>query len=435
MPSLQKTKIPEGPQDEFHPGSDLLEWIETNFKLYGDVYRANILGKAVYVVSSPECAQHVLRNNWKNYRKGQAIKRVAILLGNGLMVSEGEFWLSQRRMIQPAFHRDVVAGLYDVMTTANFRLLEKWENAAQKKETVNVTSDISLMVLEVTLRALFGADYPLIAPFFKILHDNPARNMDFAQTFVDLRQVVTKVIEQRRGNASVASDLLGILIGARDQTGRPMSDDQLVKEITTIIVAGHETTASTLNLVWYLVSQNPAVEGRLSAEIENLLDGSFPKVERLPTFTYARLVIDEALRLYPPGWLMTRRAQKDDWLGEYFVPAGTEIYISPYIIQRHPDLWAEPNSFQPERFQNTDVREKRSAAMLPFSVGPRNCIGEYFARTEMQLHLIAVASRIRLRYVEEAPPTFEAGVNLRSKQDFLMSPEIKVRPKHGLISA
>jgi cytochrome P450 len=425
MLTEQKQRIPEGPPDAFDPRQDLLIWLEKNFRIYGDIYKASVLEREVYVVSSPEYAQHVLRNNWTNYKKGQAIKRIALLLGNGLMVSEGDFWISQRRMIQPAFHRNVVAGLYHVMRTASFKLLEKWEKAAQQNETVNVTSDVSLAVLEVTLRAVFGADYRMVASFFNILHDHPARNLGFAQTFADLGRIVVEVIERRRSARRESADILGVLMEARDQGGQSMTDDQLVREIKTIIVAGHETTASTLNLIWYLVSQNPEVERQLSTEIETAASGNFPSIEDLPKFTYTRLVIDEALRLYPPGWLMTRRAQEDDWLGEYFVPAGTEIYISPYVIQRHPSLWAAPDSFHPERFVFTDVREKRSAAMLPFSVGPRNCIGEFFARTEIQVLLMTVASRVRMRYVEDHPPEFEAGVNLRSKHDFLMSPEIK----------
>ena len=156
----QPRKIPNGPADAFDREQDLLVWIEANFKKYGDLYRATVFGRNVYVASSPEYAQHVLRNNWENYRKGQAIKRVAILLGNGLMVSEGDFWKNQRRMIQPAFHRNAVAGLYEVMKVANLKLLEKWENSARQDETVNVTSDTSLLVLEITLRAMFGEDYP-----------------------------------------------------------------------------------------------------------------------------------------------------------------------------------------------------------------------------------------------------------------------------------
>jgi cytochrome P450 len=421
----RRKKIPTGPPIPFHPGDDLRMWIDNNFTIYGDIYRASIYGTTVYVINSPKYIQHVLRQNWANYRKGQAIKRVAVLLGNGLMVSEGDFWKGQRRMVQTAFHRDGVAGLYDVMKSANLKLLDKWEISSRRNEPVNITRDVSFTVLEVTLRAVFGVDYPSVAPFFDILHDDPARNLHFAQAFSDLRRVVRNVIERRHNSATEGADILGILMEARDQTGQPMPDDQLIKEITTIVVAGHETTASTLNLIWYLLSQNPNVERLLSAEIGNTGANKFPGIEELPKFTYTRMVIDEALRLYPPGWLLTRRAQKDDWLDDYHVPAGTEIYISPYVIQRHPDLWAEPDSFRPERFNLTDVREKRAAAMLPFSIGPRNCIGEFFARTEMQIHVMTIARRIRLRFAEERPPEFEAEVNLRSKHDFVMSPEIK----------
>ena len=424
MSSHQTTLIPEGPSAEFDPGMDLRVWIGNNFKIYGDIFRTKILGKNVYIVSSPEYAQHVLRNNWTNYRKGLATKQIALLLGNGLMVSEGQFWISQRRMIQPAFHRDLIASLYHVMRSTNSKLVEKWEKAAQRKDTVNVTSDISLMVLEVTLRALFGADYPVVAPFFKILHDNPERDLAFAQHFSGLRKIVTGVIERRRRDASKSADILSVLMQARDQKARHMPDGQLVTEVMTLVVAGHETTASTLNLLWYLVSQNKEVERLLTAEIEGLIVDGFPDIENLTKFKYARLVVDETLRLYPPGWLLTRQAKHDDKLGDYFVPAGTEIYISPYVIQRHHDLWIEPNSFRPEQFYTTDVREKRSAAMIPFSIGPRNCIGELFARTEMQVHLIMVASRVQLRYIKGEPPELEAGVNLRAKNDFIMSPMV-----------
>ncbi len=421
----QAQKIPNGPTEAFAREPDLLVWIEANFRKYGDLYRATVFGKNVYIASSPEYAQHVLRDNWGNYRKGQAIKRVGILLGNGLMVSEGDFWKNQRRMIQPAFHRNAVAGLYEMMKAANLTLLNKWENSARQSEAVNVTSDTSLLVLEITLRAMFGEDYPRVAQSFKILHDEPARSLHFAQAFAETRQVVVELIERRLRSKSKGTDILGLLMNARGQDGDSMPDSQVVKEAMTIIVAGHETTASTLNMIWYLVSQNREVEMRLSAELSRLMSSKFPDMEALANFAYTRLVIDEALRLYPPGWLMTRRAIEGDYLGEYYVPAGTEVYISPYVIQRHPDLWLEPESFHPERFKSTDVREKRSAAMLPFSAGPRNCIGEVFARTEMQVHLITVASHIRLAYVKRAPLELEAGVNLRSRHDFMMSPEMK----------
>jgi cytochrome P450 len=217
-----------------------------------------------------------------------------------------------------------------------------------------------------------------------------------------------------------------MLMGAGDQkTGEAMPDRQLVNEIRTLIVAGHETTASTLNWIWYLLSQHLEVEDKLSRELNHLIGNKFPDLDDLPKFTYTRQVIEEALRLYPSGWLLTRRALKDDQLGDYLVPAGTEVYISPYFIQRHPDLWRDPARFDPDRFAPDRSHERHPLAMLPFSTGPRNCIGEFFARTEMQIHLMMIASRLRMRSVGKNSPELEAGVNLRSKSDFIMKPALK----------
>ena len=426
MIQSEKTQIPVGPPDRYSQNEDLRTWLHDNFKRYGDIYKASIFGRDVYVVSSPEFVQHVLRTNWSNYRKGQWIKRVGLLLGNGLMVSEGEFWKSQRRMIQPAFRREVAGTLYNVIRKANDTLLEKWEKAAEQEEAVNVTRDASLMALEVVLRAVFGVDYGQVAPNFSILSGNPVRDFAFAQAFVHSKQVAAKVIDQRRKGNIGDTDILGTLMEVRDRSGQTMPDDQLVTEIITIIVAGHETTASTLNFLWYLLSQHPKIEERLSAELTNVSSGEPPKLEDLRKFTYTSKVIDETMRLFPPGWLLTRRALKDDQIGKYFVPAGTEIYISPYIIQRHPDIWDDPDSFNPNRFDLDKLKGTQELAMFPFSAGPRNCIGEYFANTEMQIHLITIAKQLRLRYSGSASPELEADVNLRSKYDLIMYPKVRI---------
>ena len=419
-------RIPPGPAERFDTTQGLLPWMGDQFKRFGNIYKASIYGTSVYVVRDPQHAQHVLRDNWQNYPKGQAIKRVVLLLGNGLMASEGEFWRTQRRMIQPAFHRNAIGALTKVITTSNVALLRRWEKAAQEKVSVNVTRDISCMVLEVVLISIFGADYEQVAPHFKILAEESARNLEFAQAFRSFGKIILQVAAQRRKKRMTSADILSMLIEARDQkTGQVMSDRQVVNEIKTLIVAGHETTASTANWIWYLLSQHSEVEEKLSSELNNLLGSEFPDLDDLPKFAYARQVIEEALRLYPAGWLLTRRALKDDQLGDYFVPAGTEIYISPYFIQRHPDLWEGPDSFNPDRFGPEYARDRRLPAMLPFSVGPRNCIGEFFARIELQIHLITIAKQLRLRFVQRTPPELDVGVNLRSKHDFIMNPQLK----------
>ena len=396
--------------------SNLLGWMEDNRREFGDIYRASIFGASVYVVCEPKYVHHVLRKNWQNYRKGLAIRRIAMLLGKGLMVSEGALWKTQRRMIQPAFHETVIAQMTDNIRAANASLLERWEQAAQDVNAVNVTRDISRMTLEITLKAIFGDDYCHLAPHFNILAAEPARTLQFAHAFRSLGTLIGQVIYRRRNNHITLPDILGILLEARDRdSGQCMSDRQLVDEILTLVVAGHETTASTLNWIWYLLSQNPEVEKKLNVEASR---GS----EVPAGFSYSRQVIEEALRLYPAGWLMTRRALNDDKLGDYFVAARTEIYLSPYIIQRHPDLWRDPNRFDPDRFDPVQSAERHPLAMLAFSAGPRNCIGENLARLEMQMNLCMIASKLRLRCLDCKPLELDLGVNLRSKHDFIMLP-------------
>jgi cytochrome P450 len=419
-------RIPSGPREKFSTAQDLLRWMGEQFLRYGDTYKASVYGTIVYATRNPQYAQHVLHENGRNYVKGQAIKRVELLLGNGLMVSEGEFWRTQRRMVQHAFNHSATVTLSKIVAASNVALLSRWQEAAHNKVSVNVTRDVSGMALEVVLKSAFGADYEQVAPHFNILSEEPARNLAFARTFKSLEKTILQLAVQRREEKITTTDILGMLMEARDQkSGRAMPDRQLVNEIKTLIVAGHETTASTLSWTWYLLSQHPEVEEKLSSELYNLFSSKFPNLDDLPKFTYTRQVIDETLRLYPAGWLLTRRALKDDQLGDYFVPADTEIYISPYFIQRHPDLWENPDSFNPDRFGPDHLQDRRPQAMIPFSAGARNCIGEIFARVEMQIHLMTIARHLRLRFAETNPPELDVGVNLRSKHDFIMNPELR----------
>src|SRR5438105_2415220 len=252
---------------------------------------------------------------------------------------------------------------------------------------------------------------------------------NFAHAFQLLGKIILELIAQRRDAGATSIDILGMLMQAKDRdTAEGMSDRQVVNEIMTLIVAGHETTASTLNWAWYLITQHPEVQEKLAAEVDSMPPGDCPSVDELERFLYTQQVLEETLRLYPALWLMTRRALRDDEIGGYFVPAGTEIYISPYFIQRHPNLWENPDRFDPERFAPGDKEKRRRMMLLPFSVGPRSCIGEYFSRLEMQLHLMMVGKRLRLRYEQTEPLEVEPGINLRSKYDFIMTTELRTAP-------
>ena len=422
--AITRGPIPPGPQEDYQPTDDLLDWMGRQFTRFGDTYKASLYGTNVYVTRHLDFARHVLVENSQNYVKGQFIKRIAFLLGNGLMVSEGELWKRQRRLIQPAFHRKSIGSLTQMMAAVNDALLLKWRLAAQRSESVNLTRDVSAMALEIVLRSIFGNDYEQISPHFSLLSEEPARNLAFAQAFRNLGKIILQLVDRRRRLPSTFDDTLGHLMRARDPlSGLVMQDRQLVDEILTLIVAGHETTASTLNWTWYLISQHPEVEERLSDELKSLT--VVPGLEDLSNFPYARQIIEESMRLYPAGWLMTRKSLRDDRLGGYFVPSGTEIYIPPYFIQRDPEVWVDPDRFDPDRFRPENLEHRHPLAMIPFSAGPRNCIGALFARVEMQIHLLIVASRLRLRYVQSRPLELDAAVNLRSKYDFIMYPQIK----------
>jgi cytochrome P450 len=428
MDALLKTteigRIPPGTDEEYTTAQDLLSWMGERFRRFGDIYRALIYGTNVYVTRDPQHAEHVLRESWQNYTKGLFSKRVAILLGNGLMSSEGTLWKKQRRMIQPAFHRNVVASLANVIVSSNRSLLTRWKEAARHHLQVNVTHDISSMVLEVTLRSIFGNDYQQVAEHFNVLSEDSSRDLKFAQAFRSLERIVLVIAADRRKSIQESNDLLSMLMAARDLSGQPMKDRQLANEIKTLIVAGHETTASTLNWVWYLLSGNPEAERRLWKEVDERATGDPTNLDRLDELPFARAAIEETMRMFPPGWLVTRKALRDDQLGEFFVPTGTEIYIPLYFIQRNPKLWEDPDSFDPDRFAPERSRNRHPFAMLPFSAGPRRCIGESLARVEMLIHVAMIAKNLRLKFVGIAPE-LDPAVNLRSKQDLRMEPELR----------
>jgi enediyne biosynthesis protein E7 len=419
-------RLPPGPGESYKATEDLLEWMRCNSERYGDIYQSSLYGQRVYVINSPQAADHVLLRNWRNYpRKGQAVKRIALSLGNGLISSNGEVWARQRRMIQPAFKRESIRVFFEVFQRVSATLLTKWESAARQSASVDVTQDVSLAVLEATLVSIFGSDYDRVAPDFALIADE-SRNMQFAQDCIALGKLVAQVAADRRRDGIDGDDMLGQMMRARDREGgRPMPDAELARHAMTLVIAGHETTASVLNWIWYLLARHPDVEARLDAEIDALLGDGPLGFDGLTDFVYTRQVIEEALRIYPPLWLITRKAVSADHLGEYFVPAGTEIYMSPYLLQRHPRYWEVPDRFDPGRFAAEESQQRHALAACPFGAGPRNCIGEFFARVEMQVHVLLIARVLRLRYSDDRAADFRAGVNLVSRHHFIMQPELR----------
>lgn len=421
---------PPEPELQFDIGStdDSLERMTELFARYGDTYRVYAPGRKsyTYVINHPDDVKRVLVSNHKNYTKGVGLDRVRILLGNGIMTSEGDFWKRQRYMMQPLFHRRVVTEFARLIDAANERFIAKWEAQAARGELVNVTEDMSELTLDIVLRSIFGPDFDRLTQEaggnpFDVVTREQARNLQFAYKFRSLGKVIAGIVNRRREAREEHPDFIGMLMSARDkETGDGMSDRELIDEVMTLVVAGHETTASGLNWTWYLISQHADVEAKMHAELDGAPAEMAPGLAQMEALAYTRQVIDEALRLYPPGWLLSRRTIGPDTLGGYDIPAGTSVMLSPYLLHRHPRFWKDPEKFWPERFAPEHEADRPRFAYMPFAAGPRHCIGETLALYEMLMHLYKVARRYRLTFVADRPVELQAQINLRTRNPLFM---------------
>ncbi len=296
-------------QFDIGPDEDPLPRLTALYARHGDIYRFYSPARGeMWVINHPDDVKRVLVTQHRNYVKGLGLDRVRILLGNGIMTSEGELWKRQRYMMQPAFHRRVIPGFAQLIDACNERCIARWEAQASRGELINITDGTSELALETVLGSIFGTDLERLSADlgenpFAIVAREPARDLRFAYRFRQLTRLVAALIARRREERTEHFDFLAMLMGAADKdTGAPMSDAQMIDEVMTLIVAGHETTASALNSTWYLLARNPAAESRLHAEIDAAPERAAPDLADLETLAYTRNVVDEALRLYPPGW-------------------------------------------------------------------------------------------------------------------------------------
>jgi cytochrome P450 len=431
------TPQPQPPEAElqFDVGStdDSLERMIELFARHGDTYRVYVPARRsyTYVIHHPDDVKRVLVSNHRNYTKGVGLDRVKILLGKGIMTSEGELWKRQRYMMQPLFHRRVITTFAEVIAQSNDRCIARWEGLAQRGELINLTDEMSSLTLEIVLRSIFGRDLDRLSQQlggnpFEVVTREQSRDLQFAYKFRSLTKLVAQLIAQRRGAAEEHFDYVAMLMNARDkESGAPMGERELIDEVMTLVVAGHETTASGLNWTWYLLSQHPQIEARLHAEIAAAAEVPSPSLAEMEELRFTRQVIDEALRLYPPGWVLSRRTINADSLGGYPIPPGTNVLLPLYLLHRHPDFWRNPESFDPDRFAPEHEAERPRFAYMPFAAGPRHCIGETFALYEMLVHLYKVARRYRLRYVPDKPLELEAQINLRTRHPLHMRLEAR----------
>jgi cytochrome P450 len=417
---------------------DPLAFLQRAAEEYGDVVHIRFGPKRhVYLISNPDYIKEVLVTQHASFHKAKGLQTAKAVVGEGILTSEGKKHLRQRRLIQPAFRKERIASYADDMVGFAKKMTDSWQDGEERM----INQDMMELTLAIITNTMFGTDVHESAKeigraievglhyvsrkassIFDIPPSVPTKsNREFQQANEILNKAIYKIIEERRRkNAADLSDLLAMLLAARDEEdGTGMTDEQVRDEVMTIFIAGHETTANTLSWTWYLLSQHPEAERRLWEELDTVLEGRLPTAEDIPKLTYTTNIVWEALRLYPAAWAINREVVEPVQIGEYQFEPGETIMMSQYVMHRKPEYFDQPDQFIPERFEGDLLKRIPQFAFFPFGGGPRICIGNHFALMEAALVIATVAQRFQLRLAPDHPPVEP-------------EPLVTLRPKNGI---
>jgi cytochrome P450 len=429
---------------------DGADYLRTMFAQYGDIVELKLLGPLrLYLFAHPDHVQHILQTKNQNYIVKRPSMHLTAMMGQGLTLSNGDLWLRQRRLMQPAFHRRKVEQMTETTARTISQMLDGWRD--HLGQSFDLATEMEHLSLAVLLATLFGSGITesesqrIVQAVAFVLHVAgrgmflevpPAiptpENLKVKQALRELHQVFEELIEQHRQNPDdERDDLISLLLEARDpETGAAMSQEQLRDEVTSILVAGYETTATALTWTFYQIAQQPEVERQLRQELDKVLGGRVPTMDDLMRLDYMRRVIEECMRLYPPFWGMTREVVNDDTIGGYRVPAGSLVVVSPYVTQIHPAFWDEPLRFDPERFTKEQSAGRHRFAYFPFGAGPRICIGEANARLAMGLTVAMTMQRYALQLDANHKVEIHTAMTMRPKYGMWMNLTARTVQEH-----
>jgi cytochrome P450 len=420
----------------FEPKGDAIRYLTKCSREYGDIVFFRFLGVPACYVNRPDYIESILVTQNNNFVKSKDYRAMRRVLGNGLLLSEGEFWRRQRKLIQPAFHQARIAAYADNMVGHTQSMLASWSDG----QTLDIHEAMMHLTLGIVAKTLFDADVSheaedvdaaltvLMGKFLRqagmaLLLPSwvPLPTSWLLQRAVGrLDKVIYGIIERRRASGQMSGDLLSVFLQAHDDEGKGMTDRQLHDEIMTLFLAGHETTANVLSWTWFLLGQNPEVEKKLSEELGQVLGGRVPTPADLPRLIYTDMILRESMRLYPPVWVIGRRALAPFRLGEYELPADTNVLISQLILHKDSRYFPEPLAFDPDRWSANDPRAAALPrfAYFPFGGGPRVCVGAGFAMMEAVLLLSTIAQQFQIR--------------IAAGQKVSMQPTVTLRPRNGI---
>jgi enediyne biosynthesis protein E7 len=438
--------VPPGPAEEIDPlliRRDPLRFLSDLATRYGELSSHRTGGERVYVLSGADLARRVLKDDYTSYTKAGTPDdhMLSPLLGDGLLTSNGETWARQRHLCAPSFRRAAVEEFDALMTGAAVDLADRWGRAADGGEPVRVDHDLTSLTLRIVVAALLGSDQADLGQGFgravdainrfighydgsaPMTGDLAARRDAYVAAQRFLRNVVGLLISARRmaGADAAHEDLLAAMMNHAGPFDGELSDGELYDQVLTMVMAGHETTAKSLTWTLHVLAGQPSVAAAVRAELASVLGGRPPTAADLPLLGLTRRVVDEVVRLYPPVWLISRRAVRDTSLGGYAVPAGALVCISPWTMHRNPAYWPDPPRFDPGRFLPPAAGGRPSHAYLPFGGGPRVCIGRAFALTEAALVLATILPRLDFTHVPGLRVVPEALVTLRPRDGLIMN--------------
>ncbi len=402
----------------------------TELARYGDIVGIRVVNFRNIFVNHPDLIEEVLVGHPRRYFKGRVLRANRHVFGEGLLTSEGDFWLRQRRLVQPAFHRARIAAYAETMVEYAQRVMESWRAGEER----DVHQEMMRLTLQIVAKTLFNADVKrdasdvgkslellleLGADFRRTLfvpHWVPTlTNLRIKREIAFIENILYRIINERRASGRDTGDLLSMLLHVQDEDGSRMTDKQLRDETITLFLAGHETTASSLSWAWWLLAQNPAAEAKLHGELDEVLCGRAPSIDDLARLPYTANVITESMRLYPPAWGLARIAVEDHELGGYPVKKGMGVAMAQWVVHRDTRWYDKPEEFRPERWEGDFAKRIPRFAYFPFGGGPRQCIGNSFALMEATLILATIAQRYRLRLVPYHPVVPLASITLRPR--------------------
>jgi cytochrome P450 len=425
----------------FEAWRDPLKLLSEGARDHGNVVRFRLGGFQYVLVSGLTEIQHVLVKNQKNYVKSRSYHGIKLVLGEGLLTSEGEFWRRQRRLAQPAFHAQRLKGLASTMARLTDDVMQRWESLPENERTFDMHDAMMRLTFRVVGQTLCGADVEgdaqaigqALTVAVKFANDYVEqlvrmpvwlpfpKNMRFRTAMTTLDRLVYRLIDDHRAATDREGDLLAMLMSATDEgDGQGMTPKQLRDEVMTLVLAGFETTANALTWTLHLLSKHPDVAKKLEEEATRVLGGRTPTFDDLAKLEYTERVMQESMRIFPPAWCFEREAVEADEVGGYRIPAGTTIAVCPYVLHRNPAYWENPETFDPDRFSPERSGTRSRFAYLPFGDGPRICIGKGFAMMEAKIILAMLVDRFRIEAGSDRPVELDAGITLRPKNGLPM---------------